>query len=147
MSDAMKKCLSCLFFVFVTSLMGCGVSGIQIQAHVADSIAETANASLPILVSRYRQDGLDVLKGVKVAGGNQDDGRAAIDKVKARWEPVWQAWELLRIAQDAWATSLETGVGSDAALLKLKKAFCGLQEVWPKELALPLSPFSIAGCK
>ena len=129
----------------VWTMTGCGNVGLQIQAQTADSVAEAANTALPILIDRYRDDGFRVLERVKADGGNADDARAAIEKVKVKWKPIWDAWEALRVAQDAWATSLESGGDSAAALGALKKACCDLRAVWPEDIpAVPLAPLRCA---
>lgn len=113
----------------------------QIQIHTADSLAEGANSALPILVSSYRQEGFAAIDAVKASGGTAAEARAAIEDIKARWKPVWQAWETLRVAQDAWADALEGGADTAAALVVLKDAYCGLRSVWPQDIpAVPLVP-------
>jgi len=124
---------------------GCGPTARQIQAQTADSVAEAANASLPILVQRYRDEGFRELERIKAAGGSADDARDAVDVVKAKWRPVWDAWEALRVAQDAWATALEEGGNTAGALVGLKKAYCGLQSVWPGDI--PAVPLALLRCE
>ena len=114
---------------------------IEAQARVADGIAVAANAALPMLVEHYRQEGYTALQGVKDKGGNVDDANKAIDEVKDRWHPLWNAWASLAIAQNGWAAVLESGVDPAKALDELKNAYCELMAVWPDDIpAVPLAP-------
>lgn len=125
-----------------TFMIGCTNPAIQIQAHTADSIAEAANSTLPMLIQRYREEGFRELERLKAEGGaTQDDANAALAVVKARWKPIWAAWDALSVAQDAWADALETGGALGPPLKALKEAYCQLRAVWPKDIpAVPLAP-------
>ena len=125
--------------LLVLCLGGCDMSARQIQAHTADGVAQAANAALPILLDRYRQDGLDAIAKAETKA----DAEAALAAVKTRWEPLWKSWEAVRIAQNSWASALEAGKGTAAALAAVRSAYCGLQEVWPATItALPVVPIS-----
>lgn len=131
--------------VFILALLllvtGCTDAALQIQAQAANSVAQTANAALPILLERYRQEGLRAIDVVKDAGGTADEARAAVDAVKAKWAPVWKAWETLRVAQGAWADTIAGGADAGSTLEALRDAYCGLIQVWPKDIvAVPLGP-------
>jgi hypothetical protein len=121
--------------------VGCSDPFRQVQIHTADSVAEAANAALPILVERYRQEGFRAIDAVKASGGNADDAKAAVEAVRAKWAPIWKAWETLSVAQDAWADALESGGDGGATVEALKEAYCGLRGVWPDDIpAVPLAP-------
>ncbi len=138
---ALKYAIVVMVISLVTALSGCGNAALQIQVQAANGVATAANAGLPILIERYDQEGIDAIMAVKKVGGTKDDSRAAAATVKAKWDPVWRAWETLKVAQDAWAGALESGGDTSAALGQLKGAYCGLKEVWPKEIpAVPLGP-------
>jgi len=124
---------------------GCPDGALQIQAQTANAVAHAANAVMPVLVAQYRQDGLEAIQAVKEAGGTADDARAAIAAVKTKWEPVLRAWESLRVAQDTWATVLEAGGDTAAALAGLHVAYCGLQKVWPEDI--PVVPLALVRCE
>jgi hypothetical protein len=114
---------------------------IEAQARVADGIAVAANAALPMLVEHYRQEGYAALQGVKDRGGNVDDANKAIGIVKDRWRPIWNAWASLAIAQNGWASVLESGADPTKAIAELKNAYCELMAVWPNDIpAIPLAP-------
>jgi hypothetical protein len=138
----MTVLLVTIFALVAAGALGCANPALQIQAATADSVAEAANSALPILVQRYREEGFRELERLKAEGGaNQDDANAALEVVKAKWKPIWDAWEALSIAQDAWATALETGGDTGPALKALKKAYCELRGVWPEDIpAVPLAP-------
>lgn len=132
--------------ISVWAMTGCSNMGMQIQVRTADSIAEAGNSALPILVERYQAEGDRVLQRLKGNGrATQSDARATIDKVKAKWKPIWDAWDALAAAQNAWAETLENDGDTGAALSSLKGAYCDLRKVWPKEIpAVPLGPLRCA---
>lgn len=132
-----------LLVLFVLAA-ACNNAGLQIQAHAADSVAEASNAALPILVQRYRDEGFRELEQVKADGGTVSDARRAIERVKANWAPIWSAWEMLAVAQDGWATTIESGGDQAVALAELKRAYCGLRAVWPEDI--PAVPLSLLRC-
>ncbi len=130
-----------MVLLIVLAFQGCTDPARQIQARTADTVAQAANSALPILIERYRQEGFRAIDAVKASGGSAEDAKAAVKAVKAKWEPIWAAWETLRVAQDAWADALEGGGDPAAALGALKEAYCGLRQVWPEDIpAVPLAP-------
>lgn len=130
-----------LLLLILLLCVGCTDAAFQIQVHIADGIGQGANAALPILVDRYRSEGFDALKGVKAADGTRQEAEAALQVVKDKWVPIWKVWESLRVAQDAWATALESGGDTGATLGALKNAYCELRGVWPENIpAVPLAP-------
>lgn len=126
-----------VFLSLLVALCACDMSARQIQAHTADAIGNAANSALPILLSHYRQEGLDAIQ----AASTKAEAETELAAIKLRWEPVWKAWESVRIAQNAWATSLEAGADTAAALSAVRTAYCELQGVWPIQLAaMPIAP-------
>lgn len=126
-----------LIAVACAILAGCGLTGRQVQAQAATAIAQAANATLPILVERFRQQGLRAID----KADTENKARAELARIDSEWAPIWKAWATLRVAQDAWATALEKGGDTAAALGALREAYCGLEAVWPKDIpAIPLGP-------
>jgi len=128
-----------IFFLILLllSTISCGLSQRQVHAQAANDIAVAANGALPILLERYE------LAGDKaIAKANTEaEAEAAIAQIKADWKPVWDAWETLRITQDAWATALKDDGDTAATLKALGEAYCGLTAVWPKHIpVMPLDP-------
>jgi len=120
----------CLFF-----LSGCP-DPYQIQAQTANSISLAANTSLPILIDEYKQQGTHEITLSK----NEVDATSRLLVVEKKWQPVWKAWETLRVAHNAWASIIEGKGDTIASFLALKDAFCGLMNVWPAEIrAIPMS--------
>ncbi len=131
-----------LLAVALCFLNGCGVSARQIQAQTATAVANSANASLPILVGRYRLEGDRAIAEATDRAGAE----AAVAAVQQKWTPVWKSWETLRLAHGAWAALLEKGdVGLAAALSALGDAYCGLLKVWPGDV--PAIPLSVVRCE
>ena len=125
-----------LVFSLVVFCCSCTDPARQVQVHAADGVAQSANAALPLLVSHYRLEGITAIE----AAQTREEALASVAKVKETWKPVWDAWEALRTAQDAWATGLETDGDLGALLPKLQAAWCALLAVWPTELPTPLAP-------
>jgi hypothetical protein len=118
----------------------------QAQAQTANAVAQAANAALPVIVEAYRQEGLRAIDDVKAKGGTADDARAAVEAVKAKWTPIWEAWAALRIAEDAWADALEQGADTTGALVGLRSAYCQFMARWPSTVpVIPLAPVICGG--
>ena len=125
------------FAIAISSAAGCSMSARQVQAHAANAIAGAANSALPILLESYRQEGLNAIANAS----DRTTAETELAAIKERWAPVWKAWETLRVAQNAWATALEEGGDTKAALGEVRAAYCELQKVWPDELAaVPIAP-------
>lgn len=128
--------------LFVALLcVGCTNALYQAQVHTANGIGTGANAALPILIDQYSNEGFRVLLEAKEAGRTRIEAEAALKVVIDKWASIWEAWEALVVAQDRWATALEEGGNTGAALVGLKSAYCGLRGVWPDNIpAVPLVP-------
>jgi hypothetical protein len=123
------------------ALSGCPDWVRQAQIQTANSVAQAANAALPMLVEAYRQEGLRAIDDVKAKGGTEQEARAAIESVKTKWKPIWEAWAALRIAEDAWADALEQDTDTGAALAGLRSAYCQFMARWPSAVpVIPLAP-------
>jgi hypothetical protein len=126
-------------FVLVLALLvaACDLSALQIQVQTANALATAANTALPMLVERYRQEGIKAIEKATT----KDEAEKAVAEVKVKWQPVWKAWETLRVAEDTWAKAIEARGEPGAALKSLSEAYCQLVVVWPGEIpALPLAP-------
>jgi hypothetical protein len=123
------------------TLSGCPDYLRQAQAQTANAVAEAANSALPVLVEAYRQEGLRAIDDVKAKGGTEQEARFAIESVKTKWKPIWEAWAALRIAEDAWADALEKDTDTAAALAGLRSAYCQFMARWPSAVpVIPLAP-------
>lgn len=125
-----------LLVLLLTS--GCSAAAVRAQAQVADTVAVSANALLPMLVSAFRQQGLDAIARVKDAGGTKAEALEALQEVEAEWRPVWLTWESLRSAHGTWADELEAGGAGTATLTSAREAYCALLAVWPSGLVAPV---------
>lgn len=120
----------CLFF-----LAGCP-DPYQIQAQTANSISLAANTSLPLLIDEYKQQGVHEITLSK----NEQEATTRLLAIETKWQPIWKAWEVLRVSHDAWASIIEGKGDTIKALLALKDAYCGLIKVWPAEIrAIPMA--------
>jgi len=109
------------------------------QDDAATAVADVANAALPMLVELYTQDGYRVIDKAKTPE-EATDGIVAVEK---KWKPVWQAWNVLRVAQNLWADTIESKGDTTQAFQGIKDAYCGLMVVWPKEIpVIPMGAFS-----
>lgn len=138
----MKSFVSILFAALLAFLCSaCTEASLHLQAQTANAVAYAANAALPILVERYRQEGLDAI----AKAPTRDEAERAIDAVRLKWQPVWKQWETLRIAEDAWAKAIEERGDLMSALRALGDAYCSLLVVWPEDVpVVPLAPLRCA---
>lgn len=137
--------LAMLLFMVAASpmlfMLGCPATQ-NTQAATANAIANGANAALPMLVDAYRQEGLKAI----AKAPTREAAEAELIVIDARWSKVWTAWNVLRVAEDTWATAIETGGDTAAALAGMRTAYCGLQTLWPKEIpAMPIVPIVCGG--
>jgi hypothetical protein len=134
-----------LLVLLLLLLTNCVPGAITVQAQIANGISATANAALPVLVSRFKQEGLDAIHHVKDTGGSAADAQAALVALENAWAPVWLAWEALRVSHDLWATALEKKTDPAVALEALRHDFCALLGLWPKGVPALLSPVRCGG--
>lgn len=124
-----------VFLLCMLFLVGCPDAH-QIQVQTANSIAIASNAALPTLVGEYKQQGVTAINLSKT----EEEATKKILAIQEKWQPIWKAWETLRVAHSAWADVLESNGDWLASLLALKNAYCGLLLVWPKEIpAIPMA--------
>ena len=110
-----------------------------IDVAAANGVADVANTALPMLVELFNNDGYRAIEKAKT----EEEATAAIVAVEAKWKPIWQAWNTLKVAQDAWAQVIESDGDTAKALAALKSAYCGLLGVWPKQIpVVPMGAFS-----
>ncbi len=141
MNRLLRLALTSLAVVLVVICLGaCDMSGRQVQAHTANAISQGANSALPILIERYRSQGLKVIEEASTREGAE----AQLAAVRQRWAPVWASWEACRLAHGSWAEALEAGGDTVAALGAMKRAYCELHRVWPK--TIPALPLGALGC-
>jgi hypothetical protein len=93
-------------------LHACSGTAIQRQAAVAHVTAQTANRALEVVVAEYDRAGSAALRA---ACCDRQAMRDALTTHRARWRPVIVAWDIARVAHDAWAIELEAcRAGMDA---------------------------------
>ena len=136
----MRVLLRIALVCLLACTFGCTPSARQIQAQSAGAVAAGANASLAIAIERYRAQSLRAVDRAKT----EAEARKAFARIDAIFEPIFKAFKVLRAAQDGWATALEEGGDTAGALEGMKKAYCGLEAVWPAELRA--MPFSLVRC-
>lgn len=125
--------------------VSCTNAQLVIQAQTASAIASAANDLLPVMLERYDMEGYRALQRVKDAGGTMEDAERAIEQVQKKWKPIWQAWDVLQIKHDKWATIVESGGDTRKALIELKDAYCEFRGVFPGHL--PAIPLGVIKCK
>ena len=96
--------------IAIAATHGCSASAVKRQAVAADAIGRTLNGALPSVLQAYKQQQLDVAQlacGHTTPCADPEAARDAVMAVRAKWAPVWLAWELSRAAHDAWADQLD----------------------------------------
>ncbi len=149
-----------LFLALATT--ACGASAIQTQARVANTVALAANTALPLLVERYKADGLAII----AAAPDRATAEARLEIHRVAWQPVWGrctadpptcaggAWNSLRAAHDAWAAVLESAGAGEAVtaahLLErarlLGVAYCELRASLPENARASMPDVPLAPC-
>jgi hypothetical protein len=91
----------------------------------------------------YEEEGNEAIAEINCADNLDCDAAltAAGDRIDARWENVWIAWQLLTVARDTYETTLEAGGKPDA--MALEQAYCGLLTTIPKEYKERLTLLSV----
>ena len=110
------------------------------HAAVAGAIASGANAALPVLAQAMERDGMLRIEKAE----SRAEAERALEQVEEHWAPVWEAWRLLVIAQDAYATAIESGEDTTAHLANLKARYCELRSLWPDKI--PGVPLGLVTC-
>lgn len=142
----MSRLLPLLLFVLSFTL-GCAAS---LEPTLIAGIADVANRGADPLLAAYKQAGDDAITATPFTGDKATDDagtKAALDRVDARWEPVWEAWKALRTAELAYKTAYDKGEQTPFGSVVI--AFCTFRAVLPtlaKGVAeAPLSALGIAG--
>lgn len=130
-----------IIVVLALATIGCGDVGRQIQIRTANATAVGANAALPMLVDRYRSESLAAIDRAET----REVAEAKLSAIDRQWDPIWEAWDALATAQDAWASSLESDGDTAAALAALRIAYCGIRNLWPS--SIPAIPLSLVSCE
>lgn len=110
------------------------------NAAVAGAVASAANAALPVLAAAMEAEGDRVIERSE----SRVEAELGLQAVENRWAPVWEAWRLLVIAQDAYATGVEAGEDTAAHLANLKARYCDLRALWPAKI--PGVPLGLVTC-
>jgi hypothetical protein len=84
------KCI--IFCILLAVLSGCSA---QQQATAAAAVATSMNASLPLLIETYKQEGLDAIRRAP----DRATAEAELAEIEGRWRPVWVAWDALASAE------------------------------------------------
>lgn len=129
-----------LTFVLSLLVVSCTTQGMSIQAYTADSVAAAANASLPVLIEEYRQEGYRAIDKAET----EHDARMSTANIMDQWRPVWAAWRTLKDTQEAYATVIENGGDVIPAINKLRTAYCSFMDIWPA--SIPIKPIATITC-
>jgi len=116
--------MGCFAVLAALLCASCSPAQWQTQGEVAAVVSDVANDRvLPLLESAYRADGL---MGVERA---RDPNEAQLYFVewKARWLPVWAAWEVFSEAHAAWVAAINSNGDTWATGEAVRKAFCVLK--------------------
>lgn len=96
--------------VVVSCVSGCSGSAAQRQVRAADGIGRAFNRAQPVVLDAYERGSrvvIDAACGETRPCADPDSAREALAAHRAKWAPVWVAWEAARLAHDAWSTASE----------------------------------------
>lgn len=98
--------------VFVVPLLGCSGGPVRVQADIAHQAAQAWNqVGRPTLVRAFEEDqraALDRVCPAVAAPCPSQPMRDAVQTVRARWAPLWDSLEAVRVAHDLWRVELES---------------------------------------
>jgi hypothetical protein len=133
---------SCAVLALTIMVLGCASLPRATSVAMADSVAQVANAGLPVLAKAYQ----DALTEAIVLAARSEDAAAqaerrpsnrgpAMDaaqaKVDVAWAPAWAAWSVFRAAQATWAATLEAGGDGADEARSAQAAYCALAALLP----------------
>jgi hypothetical protein len=98
--------------------VACGPSAAQIQAR--NAVVEGMNASISTALKLYKSEQDTCTENAET----KKEGKECLARVRKTWEPVWQAWDRLRKAED------------------VNAAYCELVSLFPKDVR----PVPIIAC-
>ncbi len=127
------RMLYALFVFMALTFAGCGPGALELQTRAANQVALAANAVAPVLITSEQVEGDRAID----AAADKAAARAQLAAVEAKWAPIWTAYKALAVAQDQWATALEKGGDTAAAVEALRASFCKLKVLLPLEVKLP----------
>lgn len=110
------------------------------NAIFADSIAEAANAGLPMLIDEYRRQGNQIID----EASDRHTAEAKLAELQQKWEKVWKAWESFRVAHNTFIEIVQSDGDAVAYLSALRNSYCGLLDVWPE--SIPATPIAGVEC-
>lgn len=102
----------------VEGLGGCSGSTAQRQVRAADGIGRAFNRAQPVVLAAYEGGSravIDAACGETRPCADPDSAREALAAHRAKWAPVWVAWEAARLAHDAWSTASEMCLAQTSA--------------------------------
>lgn len=88
----------------VGALSGCPSTAVQRQTVLANASARAFNAALPVVVAEQEHAGQAAIRGACCQRPAMEAALAAHERA---WSPVVAAWELAKVAHDAWRLELE----------------------------------------
>lgn len=125
-----------LLLILALLLSACAASQQEAQGPMAAVVAVSANEVFPVLRDTY------VAAGEKAVAEatNVEDAHARVQAVKAKWRPIWEAWDAFAESHDLWRQALLDG--DSPRILEMAKeareAYCALAAAAPIELpAMP----------
>lgn len=126
----------------------CSASQVQIEARVTDELAKFANQGGDLLERDYEDEGLHAMAVADASlppnapnTARADALGAALEGVRKKWAPIWNAWDKFAIAEGVYATQLEQGGAPSAG--RVLSAYCAVVAVAPPELRDELKTSSV----
>ncbi len=131
-----------IVFGALVMLAGCSPAHWAAQREAAAVVSDVANhKALPLLEAAFRADGL---MGVERAQGAAEAQLYFIEW-KARWLPVWAAWQVFSEAHAAWVAAINSEGDVLATAEAARNAFCLLKSNALKAGAR-MPDFPLLGC-
>ena len=110
-----------------------GCAGVLSAAErTSDGIARTINASQRATLAAYEAAKDDAVREVARSGGTREQAETALDGVRARWRPVWDAYAVAGAAHAALLTLIGEyrATEGDVSISRVADAVRRVHEAW-----------------
>jgi hypothetical protein len=114
------------------ALAGCGGGVLAAAERTSDGLARTINATQRSTVTAYEIAKEDAVREVALAGGTREQAEAALDRVRAKWRTVWDAYAVAGAAHSALVTLLGEyrATEGDVSVARIADAARRLHDAW-----------------
>jgi hypothetical protein len=139
----MDRIVRLVVLVLAVALVGCAPSHWAAQREAASAVSDVSNDYvLPLIETAYRSDGIMSVERARDA----NEAQLYFIEWKARWLPVWAAWEVYREAFSAWRAAINSNGDVVTTGEAVRNAFCTLRSN-AERAGARMPDFPLLGCE